>query len=220
VPGLALAVVAIALPDSLNPSLIAAAAYLALGPHPFRRTLAFTIAAFVVTLLGATLVALGLGDLVVSLLPTLSRSLKWRLLAVLGVALAIGGVVLWFRRDSLAGGEPPSHRKAPSGSAIVMGGGIAGVEFLTAFPYFAAIALVVGSSESSAGKAFLIVLYDVVYILPLVAIVVACGLLGDRAGRSLAPVADWISTRWPIVVAPLATAAGVGLTAYAVAQLV
>ncbi len=217
-PGLALAVVAIALPDSLNPSLIAAAAYLALGPHPFRRTLAFTIAAFVVTLVGATLVALGLGDLVVSLLPTLSRSLKWQLLAVLGVALAIGGVVLWFRRNSLAG-EPPSHREAASGSAIVMGGGIAGVEFLTAFPYFAAIALVVGSSESSAAKASLIVLYDVVYILPLVAIVVACGLLGDRAGQSLAPVADWISTRWPIVVAPLAGAAGVGLTAYAIAQL-
>ena len=85
-----------------------------------------------------------------------------------------------------------------------MGGGIAGVEFLTAFPYFAAIALVVGSSESPAAKASLIVLYDVVYILPLVAIVVACGLLGDRAGQSLAPVADWISTRWPIVVAPLA----------------
>ena len=68
-PGLALAVVAIALPDSLNPSLIVAAIFLALGQHPFRRTLAFTLAAFVVTLAGGMLIALGLGDLILSLLP-------------------------------------------------------------------------------------------------------------------------------------------------------
>ncbi len=219
-PGLALAVVAIALPDSLNPSLIAAAAYLALGTRPFRRTLTFTIAAFVVTLAGGALIALGLGDLVLSLVPKPSHKVKWELLTVLGLGLVAGGAVIWWRRDSLADTDPPSQHAAPSGSAALMGAGVAGVELLTAFPYFAAIALIVGSSLHPAAKAFLLVLYNVVYMLPLIAIVVVCAVMGDRAGSRLAPVAAWISARWPVVVAPLAAAAGLALSAYAITQLV
>jgi len=52
-PALALAVMGIAIPDSLNPSLIVAAICLALGAKPFRRTLALTSAAFAVTLAGS-----------------------------------------------------------------------------------------------------------------------------------------------------------------------
>jgi len=48
-PALALAIIAIALPDSLNPSLIVAAVYLALGAQPVRRTIMFTAATFTVT---------------------------------------------------------------------------------------------------------------------------------------------------------------------------
>jgi hypothetical protein len=223
VPALALAMVAIALPDSLNPSLIVAAVYLAIAPRPFRRTLVFTVAAFVVTLAGGLVIALGLGDLVVSLLPKLSHKARWRVMTAVGVALVAGAVALWWRRESLAADEPPSsHPRGGGGgtSAALVGASIAGIEFVTAFPYFAAIAMVVGSSVSPPEKVFLIVLYNVVYVLPLIALVIVCGVMGEKGGRRVAPIGDWIAMRWPLVAAPLCGAAGVALIAYGIAQLV
>lgn len=221
---LALAVVAIALPDSLNPTLIVGAVYLALGSHPVRRTLAFTISAFVVTLLGGLLIALGLGDLILSALPKLSRAVKWETMTIVGAALVFGAGLIWWRRGSLADSEPPSRRKPADaaregGSAVLMGGGIAGVEFLTAFPYFAAIAMVLGASVSAAGKLFLLVLYNLIYVLPLIAIVISCAVMGEEGGRRLAPIGDWIAMRWPTVVAPMVGAVGVGLTVCGIVQL-
>lgn len=220
--GLALAVVAIALADSLNPSLIVGAVYLALGPNPVRGTLAFSLAAFAVTLAGGVLVAVGLGDLILSLLPKLSRTLKYELMTALGLAIVVSGAVIWWRRDSLADSEPPSQRTAAhtgDGSALLLGAGIASVELLTAFPYFAAIALVVGSSVSLGGKAFLLVLYNLIYVLPLFVIVIVRAAMGVRAEKVLASVGDWIAMRWPIVAAPIAGVAGVALTVYGIVQL-
>jgi cytochrome c biogenesis protein CcdA len=212
----------IALADSLNPSLIVAEVYLALGSNAVRGTLAFSLAALAVTLAGGLVVAVGLGDLVLSLLPTLSRTVKYELMTAVGIAIVVGGAVIWWRRDSLAESEPSSRRKrvdTGEGSALLLGAGIAGVELLTAFPYFAAIALVVGSSGSRSSKAFLLVLYNLIYVLPLFAIVIVRAALGDRAEKVLAPVGDWIAMRWPIVVAPLAGIAGVALTIYGIVQL-
>jgi hypothetical protein len=220
VPVLALAVVAIAIPDSLNPSLIIAAVYFALGAHPVRRTLAFTLAAFAVTLVGGLAIALGLGDLILSLLPKLSKTVKWQVLTVVGVMLVFGGVAIWWRRDSLAS-DPPSSSRDPreEGSPVLMGAGIAGLELATAFPYFAAIAMILGASVALSGRVFLLVVYNVVYVVPLIAIVIACAVLGDDAARLVTPLADWIATRWPLVVAPLTEAAGIALTVYGILQL-
>jgi hypothetical protein len=102
---------------------------------------------------------------------------------------------------------------------VLMGTGIAGVELFTAFPYFAAIAMVVGSSIPLSGKVVLLVLCNTIYVLPRIVIVIVCAVKGDRAGRLLAPVGGWIAMRWPIVVAPLVAAAGVALMAYAIVQL-
>ena len=189
---LAFAVAAIALPDSLNPSLIIAAVLLTLGPRPLRRTIAFTVSAFAVTLAGGLVVALGLGNPILSLLPKLSRSIKYEVMAAFGVALVCGGVVIWRRCASLADSEPPSSRQPTaanasggSGSAVLMGAGIAGVESFTAFPYFAAIAMVVGSSVSLSGKVVPLVLYNAVYVLPLILIVSVC------PGWAIAPGGCW-----------------------------
>jgi hypothetical protein len=220
VPALALAVVAIAAPDSLNPSLIVAAVFLTLGAHPVRRSLMFTIAAFVVTLAGGLAIALGLADLILALLPKLSRTAKYDVITAVGVLLMCGGVVLWWRRDALAS-EPSSSRREPAegGSAVLMGAGIAGIELLTAFPYFAAIAMVLGASVSAAGKVFLLVLYNLVYVLPLIAIVVVRAIMGEKGAQLLVPVSDWIETHWPAVAAPIAGLVGAALTVYGIVQL-
>ena len=111
-PALALAVVLIAAPDSLNPSLIVAAVFLTLGANPIRRSLVFTITAFVVTLAGGLAIALGLGDLILSLLPKLSHTAKYDVITAVGVLVMCGGAVLWWRREALAS-EPSDSRPGP-----------------------------------------------------------------------------------------------------------
>ena len=103
---LALVVVAIALPDSINPSLILTDLYLAAGPHPRRRTATFAIAAFAITFLGGVVIALGLADLVRSLLPKPSAEVKYWLIVAGGVALGVGGVAIWVKRQGLADRQP------------------------------------------------------------------------------------------------------------------
>ena len=216
----ALAVSAIALPDSLNPSLIGVAIYLAARPHPRRRTALFTAAAFAVTVTGGVLLAVGLGDLILSIVPKPGPTLKYALEIVVGALLVIAGAVIWWRRRALGGDPSRKHGEdGGSGNAALLGAGVAGIELLTAFPYFAAIAIIVGASVSDGAKLFLLVLYNILYVLPLLAIVATCVVMGRRAGDVLLPIGDWIDTHWPIVVAPLAIVVGISVMAYGILQL-
>jgi hypothetical protein len=218
---LALVVSAIALPDSINPSLILTDFYLAAGPNPVRRTAMFAVAVFAVTFFGGVVIALGVADLVTSLLPHPSDVVKYAFVTAGGVSLLLGGLAIWLRRESLAPrragrGKPP---KDIGGPVVIVGAGIAGVELLTAFPYFAAISIIVGSNVSAPSKIFVLGIYNIVYILPLIAIPIVCAVMGPEATDFLNRSRDRILTRWPIVVAPLAVVLGIGLTAFGVLRL-
>ncbi len=217
---LAVAVVAIALPDSINPSLIGGELFFASGEHPARKTATFALTAFAVTFVVGLALALGLGDLILSVLPKPGATVKYAMITVAGLVLVTGSVGLWIRRSALASsgsGHPSGHRSP--GSAVLVGGGIAGVEVLTAFPYFAAVAMIVGSSVSNSAKVFLLILYCVVYAAPLIGIAVVCAMMRDRAETVLQPAVSWLLRRWPVIVAPLAVVVGVGLTAYGIVRL-
>ena len=86
-----------------------------------------------------------------------------------------------------------------------------GLELMTAFPYFAAIALIVGSGVSNAGKLSLIALYCFVYTLPLIAIAGAFVLMGERAEKLTRPIGDWLLVHWPAIVGPMTGAIGLAL---------
>jgi cytochrome c biogenesis protein CcdA len=216
---LAVAVVAIALADCINPSLIGGELFVAAGRHPRQRTIAFTAAAWTVTFVVGLALALGLGDLILALVPKPGRTVKYGLITAAGVVLMIGGAVVWIRRRSLVSAEASADRHEAHQPAALMGAGIAGLELLTAFPYFAAIAMIVGSGVSDAGKLFLLTLYCVIYTLPLIAIAVLIAVMGKRAERILGPVGDWLSTHWPVVVGPLTAAFGIGVLAFGIVQL-
>jgi cytochrome c biogenesis protein CcdA len=216
---LAIAVVLIGLADCINPSLIGGELFVATGEHSRRQVIIFTAAALVVTFVFGLALALGLGDLILSLVPKPGRTVKYGLITLAGIVLVLGGAVVWIRRQALVStkerdDEPQRHRPA-----VLMGAGIAGLELLTAFPYFAAIALIVGSGVSDLAKLSLIVLYCVVYTLPLIAIAVVIAVMGERAERILRPVGDWLSAHWPMVVAPLTAAFGIAVLAFGITQL-
>ena len=182
---LAVAVVAIALADSVNPSLIGGELFVATGEHPRRQTTAFTAAALVVTFAFGFALALGLGDLILSLVPKPGHTVKYGLFVFAGIVLVVGGAVVWIRRRTLVSTKQSDDQPERHRPAALMGAGIAGVELLTAFPYFAAIAMIVGSSVSDLGKLSLLVLYCVIYTLPLIAIAVVIAIMGERADRIL-----------------------------------
>jgi cytochrome c biogenesis protein CcdA len=216
---LTLAVVAIALADCINPSLIGGQLFVATGERPRQKTIAFAVAAWIVTFGFGLLLALGLGDLILSLVPKPGRTIKYGLVTAAGAVLVVGGAVLWIRRASLVNTAASDERRGSHRPAALMGGAIAGVELLTAFPYFAAIAMIVGSGASNAGRLLLLIIYCVVYTLPLIAIAVLIAVMGERADRILRPVGIWLSAHWPTVVAPLTAAFGIAVLAYGIVQL-
>ena len=216
---LVIAVVAIALPDCINPSLIGGELFVATGEQPRRRTAGFTIAAWMVTFLFGLAFALGLGDLILSLVPKPSATVKYSLIGAAGVVLVIGGIGIWLRRRALASSDATERLRRSHGSSALIGAGIAGLELLTAFPYFAAIAMIVGSGVSDAAKLSLIALYCVVYTLPLIAIAAVVAVMGNRAERVLQPTGVWLFAHWPALVGPLTAAIGVALLVFGIVQL-
>jgi cytochrome c biogenesis protein CcdA len=216
---LSLAVVAIALADCINPSLIGGELFVATGEHPRRKTIAFTLAAWTVTFVVGVALALGLGDLILGLVPKPGRTAKYALITAAGFVLVVGAAVVWLRRGSLVNTDESPDQHSSHRPAVLMGAGIAGLELLTAFPYFAAIAMIVGSGASGAGRLLLLILYCVIYTLPLIVIAVLIAVMGERAERILGPVGTWLSAHWPAVAAPLTAAFGIGVLAFGIVQL-
>ena len=141
-------VVSIGIADSLNPTTIAPALYLAAGDHAKRQVAQFTAAVFGVYLLGGLIIALGPGELLLSLVPRPGRHLGYVLETVAGGAMLVAAAVLWGYRKRLARSEVPEINPHGRSSAI-LGATITAVELPTAFPYFAAIAAVVGANVAS-----------------------------------------------------------------------
>jgi cytochrome c biogenesis protein CcdA len=201
-------VVSIGLADSLNPSTIAPALYLATGERARGRVAEFTVGVFAVSLLGGLAIALGPGQLLLSLVPRPSHRVTNLIEIAVGVAMIGAAALLWRHRTSLARRDPPTldpHGK----SAIWLGATIIAVELPTAFPYFAAIAAVVGADVNPLRAFVLILLFNICFIVPLLAILATLTFAGDQADRLLATGRDFLQRRWPIVLAGLAFLAGV-----------
>lgn len=65
----------------------------------------------------------------------------------------------------------------------------------------------------------LLILYCVVYTLPLIAIALVITVMGTRAEGILRPVGDWLFAHWPAIVGPLTAAIGIAVLAFGIVQL-
>jgi cytochrome c biogenesis protein CcdA len=211
--------ISIGFADSLNPTTIAPALYLATNEESPRAQVAeFTVAVFAVYLIGGLAIALGPGQLLLALVPRPSKHLGYILEIVAGVAMLTGAAFLWSYRKHLAKRDPPEI-KADRRSSAILGATITAVELPTAFPYFAAIAAVVGSDLDVVRQITLILLFNVCFIAPLLGIVATLTFAGDDAVRFLARGREFLERRWPVVLAVLALLAGVFVTLLGVTGL-
>lgn len=205
-------VLSIGLADSMNPSTIAPALYLASDEAPLRNLTEFTVAVFATSLLGGAVILLGPGQALLDLVPHPSATTRYILELVAGTAMLVAAVFLWLRRDQL-GRRQETRPQRSSRSSAWLGVTIMVVELPTAFPYFAAIAAVIGSGVGLVQRVILLALYNACFVLPLVLILGTVAIAGDRAERILGTVRDFLHRHWPTLLAGVALVAGMFVAA-------
>ena len=211
--------ISIGLADSLNPSTVGPALYLATAAGRVRRVSEFTIGVFAVNFVAGVILTIGPGRLLIGLVPHPHKTMKHVIELVVGVVLLAVALGVWLGRRKLAGRALPMSGEG-GGSALVTGASIAAVELPTAAPYFAVIAGITASDAAIPQEVLLLVLYNVAFVLPLIAIVLILLLAGDRADPLLRRVGDFVQRRWPVVLAGLLLLVGAALTLLGGAGLV
>jgi cytochrome c biogenesis protein CcdA len=211
-------VLSIGLADSMNPSTIAPGLYLALGDRARSSLIQFTVAVFAVNFVGGAIIALGPGQVILHLVPHPHATARYILETIAGVVMLIAAAVLWCKRKSLRRRELPSP-SAEGKSAILLGLTISAVELPTAFPYFAAIAAIVGSGLGTVSQLSALALYNVAFVLPLILMIVVLSFAGEKSKAIIESTRDWLQRHWPTLVAVLALIAGVFVTLLGVTGL-
>ncbi|HTU87717.1 MAG TPA: GAP family protein [Solirubrobacteraceae bacterium] len=200
-------VISIGLADSLNPTTIGPALYLSTGERARERVSEFTVAVFAVYLIGGAAIAFGIRQLIRPLLPHPHHHITDIIELAVGVAMIAGSTLLFRYRHTLADRDPPDFD--PHGrSSWLLGASITAVELPTAFPYFAAIAAIVGSDPGPVRGLVLLVLFNFCFVLPLIGIVATLTFGGDQADRLISTGRDFMQRHWPSVLASLALVAG------------
>jgi cytochrome c biogenesis protein CcdA len=200
-------VVSIGLADSINPSTIAPALYIATGERARGRVAEFTMAVFAVYFIGGAAIAIGAGELIRDLLPHPRNHVASVVEVAVGVALIAGAAFLWRHRHQLSHRDPPDFD--PQGrSGWFLGASITAVELPTAFPYFAAIAAILGANVGPVRALSLLFLFNVCFVLPLLLIVATLTFAPEKAERILSVARAFLQRHWPAVLAGLALAAG------------
>ena len=201
-------VVSVGLADSLNPTTIAPALYLATtGEHAARRVAQFTFGVFAVYLVGGAAIALGPGQLLLSLVPKPDADARHVLEVVAGLALLVAAAMVWHSRDRLSSRRMPEPGSGKS--SAMLGATITAIELPTAFPYFAVLAAIIGSGLGPLRQLVLLLLFNVCFVAPLIGIVATLTFAGDHAEHMLTIGRNFLQRHWPKLLAGLLLAAGV-----------
>jgi cytochrome c biogenesis protein CcdA len=211
-------VISIGLADSLNPTTIAPALYFATGERARNRVAEFTAAVFAVYFIGGAAILVGAGSVIQPLLPHPRHHITDIVEIAVGVVMLAVSGMLWRYRRRLAERDPPDFD--PHGrSGWVLGASITAVELPTAFPYFAALAAILGSDVDFVGGLVLLLLFNLCFILPLLGIVGTLTFAPNQSDRLIATGRDFLHRHWPAVLASVALLAGLFVVALGVTGL-
>lgn len=189
--GLALLAVSVGLADSVNPSTVGPALYLATGAGARRNLVQFILGVFTVSLVGGIAIAAGPGQAILAAVPRPSpRATHLLEVGLGGLAVALT-VALWLLRRVVARRIEVREARA-SHSSFALGAAIMAVELPTAFAYFAVLAAVVGSGQTFVYQVVAIIAFNVAFVGPLVAIACLHRLAGPRAERTFTAMRERI----------------------------
>ncbi len=135
-----------------------------------------------------------------------SRAFHAASIAVGAVLLAVA-LLLFRRRQAHAGVGMRAELLNPR-SAFALGAVVTAIDLPTAFPYFAAITAITGSGEATGTQFGLLLTFNLIYVLPLAAILVAT-MAGGRRSPVLRRARNVVDASAPTLLAAPAAASGV-----------
>jgi cytochrome c biogenesis protein CcdA len=206
---LTLLVATIALADSINPSTLVPALWLASGSSG-RRLASYTLGVFAAYLTGGLILLLGPGPALIGALHHLHGAVEHGLQAFAGIVALIVAAALWRSRNR-AEERPRSRRLATRASAFALGAGIMAIELPTAFMYFGAISAILASRPAASIQIALVVAYNLLFVAPLMVLLVIRRLAGARADRWIASAGGRLRYLGQIALTGVAGVAGAAL---------
>lgn len=210
--GVALLVTSIALADSVNPSTIVPALWLASAPNA-RGVASYALGVFVVYLAGGLVLVFGPGPSLIASLHHAGGPAEHALQAAGGILVLGFAFALWRSRDRVSG-EARTRRSYTRASAFALGAGIMAVELPTAFMYFGAISAVLAARLAAPAEISLLLVYNALFAAPLLALLLARRLAGKRADAWIASAEAIVRRVGALALATVATAAGMALLAF------
>ena len=180
------AVLALAVLDSINPSAIVVTLYLLsmTGPRVHLQVMVYIGAIFITYLLFGAMMVLGIE----SLLPSMGRVLQGTtglvVQSVVGLMLLVYSLTASVTKPS----SPPVARPAASTYAalVMLGISVTAMELPTAIPYFAAIGLLTEARLNIGAWLPLLVVYNVIFVIPPMALLAGHLVLQDKLAESYA----------------------------------
>jgi hypothetical protein len=167
----------------MNPSTVVPALWMASTSRS--HLVSFTLGVFVVYLAGGLVLVFGPGPALISVMHHIGGTIEHVIQAAVGVAVLALALALSRSRNSQRISRLPKAGCARS-SALTLGAGITAVELPTAFMYFGAISAILASHAVAPIEMSLLVVYNTLFVAPLVAILVIRRHAGERAERWLA----------------------------------
>jgi cytochrome c biogenesis protein CcdA len=177
----------IGLADSVNPSTVAPALYLATSRDGARRVAALTLGVFAVNFLGGVFLTLGPGQAILAVVPRPTRHTTHLVEVFVGSALALVAAGLWFGRGRITR-RVAGEKKRIRSSSVLVGATVTAAELPTAFPYFAVIAAVIGSGRNVPTKIALLAIFNAAFVAPLLLISLIRSRAGERGAALLARI--------------------------------
>jgi cytochrome c biogenesis protein CcdA len=215
--GLTLLVASIALADSINPSTVIPALWLASTPYAGRLA-SFTLGVFAAYLTGGLVLLLGPGRMLIASLHHVQGPVEHILQAAGGiVALAVAFVVWRSRRKT--SDQPRARRSHTRASALALGAGIMAVELPTAFMYFGAISAILSARPATPIEISLVIAYNALFVAPLLALLAIRRLAWGTADRWIASAEARIRYAGQLALTGVAGAGGAALLTIGLAGL-
>ena len=193
--GLLTTIAGIAFVVSLNPSLFFAQFYLLATPKPTVRIVSYIVGILIVNFFGGLLILGGARALVANILESVNPNTLYGAQFLLGVVILVFG--LWMR-IGVSDGQDVEVKKPRSlhpFSTLLLGMGVMINELTTALPYFVAIERIAGARLDTFGNLAVMVVYNVIFSLPLWAFLAFFLRYRQRFAAQLQRITTFI-TRW------------------------
>lgn len=183
----------LALLDALNPFSIAAMAFLLSTDRPSTRGLAFILGTAVVYLGFGIMLLEGWTAFLQSLLPLLPSWIPALVEVLAGAGCLVGGIILW-RKSGSDTQSMPQISALSVWATVLFAAGSTVSDLPTAVPYFAAASQITSIAEGRLGQYFWLLIYNVIYVAPMVAMLVVRLTLRKRADGVFSAIrkgVDW-----------------------------